>query len=122
MPRELHLSVIGLSDSNDAERAELADVLRSELLAAEPVEDVYRPSAPISDAAKGAGLEWAQLVVAFGGTLPALVVAIRSWLGRGPRGVTITVRIDEDEISLSEPTDAQQTRLLEAWLRRHEPG
>lgn len=118
MPAELHLSVNGYSDSDDEERAKLARSLRTELLATD-AEAVYHPPAPTPDRAKGSGLEWAQLVVAFGGTLPALIVAIRSWLGRRPAGVTISVKIDGDEITIAEPTDAEQAQLLEAWLSRH---
>ena len=119
MPRELHLSVIGFPNSGDDERAQLAGALRSELLAG-PVEDVNHPSAPLPEGAKGEALEWAQLVVAFGGTLPPLILAVRSWLRRGPDGVKVEVEIDGDVITLAEPTEAEQARLLEAWLRRHE--
>lgn len=119
MPRELHLSVIGVPDSGDAERARFARALRRELLAGQ-VEDVYHRPAPLPEGAKGQGLEWAQLVVAFGGTLPPLILAIQAWLGSHPGRGEIEVEIRGDKLRLNGSTDAERARVLEAWLRRHE--
>jgi len=116
MPTDLHLSVSGLPGSEYEERAKLTRALRKELLAVEA--DAQHPPAPDREGTKGGALEWAQLVVAFGGTLPALVTAIRAWQGRRP-GVEISLTIDDDEITIAEPTDAERARLLEAWLKRH---
>lgn len=71
------------------------------------------------EGAKGSGLEWAQLVVTLTGSLPTVVGTIRSWLGRHARA-SITLTIDGDSITISEPSDAERAALLEAWLGRHD--
>ena len=55
--------------------------------------------------------------MAYGGTLPALIAANRAWQGRR-RGVEISLTIDDDEITIAEPTDAERARLLEEWITR----
>ncbi|MGH2943288.1 MAG: effector-associated constant component EACC1 [Solirubrobacteraceae bacterium] len=117
MEQQLHLTVSGYPDSDDEERAELAGALRAELLA-EAMADVSHPPARGPEGAKGSALEWAQLIVALTGPLPAVVGMIRSWLGRHP-GATLTLKLDGDEITIAEPTDSERAALLEAWLSRH---
>ena len=117
MARQLQLTVRGYPDSDDEERAELASALRSELLEG-ALADVSHPPATAPTGAKGSALEWAQLIVALTGTLPALIGAIRSWLRRHP-GTALTVKLDGDEITIAEPSDSERAALLEAWLSRH---
>jgi hypothetical protein len=117
MARQLHLAVRGYPDSDDEERAELARALRSELLS-DAVGDVSQPRAPAPPGAMGSALEWAQLVVALAGTLPAVIGAIRAWQRRHP-GAAITLELDGDEITIEEPSDSERVALLEAWLSRH---
>jgi len=119
MAQQLHVAVRGYPDSDDEERAALAGALRSELLS-DPLGDVSHPPATAPEGAMGSALEWAQLVVALAGTLPAAIAAIRSWLHRHP-GATITVELDGDEIEITEPSDSERAALLEAWLSRHGP-
>jgi Effector Associated Constant Component 1 len=122
MAQQLHLAVGGYPDSDDEERAELASALRSELLsdAVGDVADVSHPPAMAPEGAMGSALEWAQLVVALAGTLPAAIGAIRAWLGLHP-GAKITLELDGDEIEIAEPSDSERAALLEAWLSRHGP-
>lgn len=117
MAQQLHLAVRGYPDSDDEERAELASALRSELLS-DALGDVSHPPATAPEGAMGSALEWAQLVVALAGTLPAAIGAIRAWLGRHP-GAKITLEVDGDEIEIAEPSDSERVALLEAWLSRH---
>jgi hypothetical protein len=119
MARRLHLAVRGYPDSDDEERAGLARELRSALLS-DGAGDVSHPPAATQEGAKGSALEWAQLVVALAGTLPAALAAIRSWLHRHP-GAAITLRLGDDEITIAEPSDSERAALLEAWLSRHGP-
>lgn len=117
MSQQLHLAVSGYSDSDDAERADLGIALRSAIVAADV--DVSHPHATAPEGAKGSNLEWAQLVVTLTAALPAVVGAIRSWLGRHA-GASITLTIGGDSITISEPSDAERAELLEAWLGRHD--
>ena len=119
MSHQLHLAILGHVDSTDEERAALTSGLREELLQNDEADHVFHPDAAVPQGAKGAAVEWAELVVTFGGTLPAIILAIQSWLRRQHPGASIMVEIDKDRISISEPTDAERAQLLEVWLRRH---
>lgn len=117
---EVRLRVAGFSDSDSEEQAELAWRLQDELSSLD-VEDVTRvPTAPPAGA-KGAALEWAQLVVTLAGTLPGLVAAVRRWAARHP-GAEVTVEVDGDRVTLSDASAEDRQRLLSAWLLRHGDG
>jgi hypothetical protein len=109
--------VAGYPDSDSDERAELAWRLQRELLRLE-VEHVSRPSGRPPAGAKGSALEWAQLVVTLGGSLPALIAAVRGWLGRHP-GASITLEIDGDRLTLSDPSQSERRELIDTWVQRH---
>ena len=114
---ELHLKVEGYEDSDDRERAELAARLGAELRRAD-VEHVRHPEGAAEDGQKGTALEWAELVVTLGGSLPSLIGVLRGWLGRHP-GSSISVTIDGDTVTLSDPTREERREVLDAWLERH---
>ena len=115
--RHIRVFVVGYSDSDHAERGELASRLRQELLTLD-VDDVRSPDADPVPGAKGTAFEWAELVVTAAGAVGPLVAAIRSWLSRHS-GARITVEIDGDRISLGDPTTDERRALLDAWLNRH---
>jgi hypothetical protein len=117
---QLRVQVQGLPDSDDEERAELAGRLRDELLE-QGVEEVAHPETHAPEGAKGAALEWAQLVVSLTGSLGPLVAALRGWSGRHP-DAAITLEIDGDEITLDKASPADRERLVEAFLARHPTG
>jgi hypothetical protein len=117
---EVQLHVAGYTDSDAEERADLAAGLREEL-ADGVADDVSHPSIRPPPGAKGGALEWAQLVVTMAGTLPPLIMAVQGWLGRH-RGAAVTVELDGDTLTLGEASDAEQRRLVEAFLRRHGGG
>ena len=117
---EVRLHVAGYPDSDAEERAELAAGLREELADA-PADEVSHPSIRPPPGAKGGALEWAQLLVTMAGTLPPLIMAVQGWLGRH-RGAAVTVEIDGDTLTLGEASDAEQRRLVEAFLARHGSG
>jgi len=107
----------GYADSDAEERAELTWQLQDDL-SRSGVGDVDRPEARAPTGAKGAALEWAQLVVTLAGSMPALVTAVRGWLGRHP-GASITLEIQGDQLKLESPTARQQQDLIDAWIARH---
>jgi hypothetical protein len=114
---QLRLEVAGYPDSDDEERADLTTRLREEMIE-HGVEDVAHPPAEAPAGSKGAGLEWAQLIVTFATTAPALIAALQGWLGRHPRAA-VKLEIDGDSLTLDEASPAEQRRLVESFLARH---
>jgi hypothetical protein len=114
---ELHVHVAGYPDSDDEERAELASRLREEIRE-HGIDEVSHPPVQPPPGSKGGALDWAQLVVSIGSTLPPLVMAIQGWLGRHPNAA-VTLEIGGDRLSLDEASPADRQRLLEAFLARH---
>ena len=114
------MHVAGYADSDAEERADLAAGLRKEL-ADGVADDVSHPSIRPPPGAKGAGLEWAQLLVTMAGTVPPLIMAVQGWLGRH-RGAAVTVEIGGDTLTLGEGAEAEQRQLVEAFLNRHGGG
>jgi hypothetical protein len=116
---DVRVHVDGYPDSDDEERADLTSRLRADLLAYDV--DVSHPATDAPPGAKGAGLEWAQLVVTLAGTVPAMVAAVQGWLGRHPRA-SVTLEIDGDRLTLEEASAADQQRLVDTFLARHGAG
>jgi Effector Associated Constant Component 1 len=114
---QLRVQVQGLPDSDDEERAELTGRLRDELLR-QGVVEVAHPDAQAPAGAKGAALEWAQLVVALAGSVGPLLAGLRGWIGRHPEAA-VTLEIDGDKITLDNASPADRQRLVEAFLARH---
>lgn len=111
---ELRLNVAGYPDSDDEERADLAWRLERELRE-HGVDEVAHPAIRPPPGAKGGALEWAQLVVSFAGTVPALVMALEGWRGRHP-GAAVTLEIEGDRLTLDHASPAEQRRLVEVFL------
>jgi hypothetical protein len=109
--------VEGYADSDPEEQAELAWRLEQELRGLD-AEDISRPDAESPAGAKGSAFEWAQLVVTLAGSLPAMVAMLRSWLGRHPQA-SITLEIDGDRLTLSDPSASERSELIPAWMMRH---
>ena len=116
---EVRLHVAGYPDSDDADRADLATRLRGDLLAHDV--DVAHPQAQAPPGAKGAAVEWAQLVVTLAGTVPGMIAALQGWLARHPRAA-VSLEIDGDTLTLDEASPAERRRLVETFLARHGAG
>jgi hypothetical protein len=117
---EVLVHVVGYPDSDDEERADLASRLRDEMVD-QGVDDVAHPDAPSPAGAKGAALEWAQLVVGLSGTIGPMITALRAFLGRHPRAA-VTLEIEGDTLTLAEASPGEQRQLVEAFLARHGAG
>jgi hypothetical protein len=102
------------------ELAELTQQLRGELLDLD-VEAVDLVSAGDSPAkAKGDPITWGMLGLTFvsGGGLVALINLLQTWLIRhGPSSVT--VKLGDDEITVTDRPTEQQQQVINTWLRRH---
>ena len=113
---EVRLHVAGYPDSDAEERADLAAGLREEIATASPTS-----LASVDPAAAGRQGRRARVGAAardMAGTLPPLLMAVQGWLGRH-RGAAVTVEIDGDTLTLGEASEAEQRRLVEAFLARH---
>jgi hypothetical protein len=117
---QLRVEVQGLLDSDDEERAQLTGRLRDELIE-QGVEEVAHPDAHAPEGAKGAALEWAQLVVGLAGSLGPLLSALRGWLGRNP-DAAVTLEIDGDKLTIDKASPGERQRLVETFLARHGAG
>jgi hypothetical protein len=116
---DVRVQIQGYADSDDEERAELAWRLEREIRRSDvAVEDVRRDAVRAPDGAKGAGLEWAELVLSLVGTLSSLMSAVLGWRERNP-GVAMTVEIDGDKLEIEDVTGEERSRLVEAFLSRH---
>jgi hypothetical protein len=118
--KDVRIHVAGFPDSDLEERAELAWELLAELRELDAY-DVRRPPASAPPGAKGDALEWAELVVSVAGTLPPLLGAVQSWLGRR-RGASVTLEVDGDRLTLADPSPDERRELIETWTRRHGDG
>ena len=115
---DMRLHVAGYRDSDAEERAELTWQLEQELRELD-VDAVRRPSAEAPEGAKGSGMEWASLVVSFAGALPALVAMVRTWQSRH-EGATISIEIDGDTLTLTNPSTSERAELIEDWIAEHD--
>ena len=111
------MHVEGYPDSDEEERADLAGRLREEIQI-HGIDEVSHPAVESPSGSKGAGLDLAQLVVTFAGTLPPLIMAIQGWLGRHPRAA-VTLEIDGDTLTLDEASPEDRQRLMEVFLAKH---
>jgi hypothetical protein len=113
---DVRLHIAGYPDSDAEERAELGLDLREELRSREFEAAPTETDTPAS--AKGTALEWAQLVVTLAGSLPALIVVLRSWSGRNA-GASITVEIAGDQLKISGGSSDEREQLIADWIDRH---
>lgn len=120
---ELRVELQADLDIDAEELAELTARLRDELLELDVSAVEPASGGEIPGDAKGVGLlALGGLVVRFAsdsGVLQSLVGGIRSWLGR-QRERTIKLTLDGDSIELTRATSAEQERLIDVWVSRHD--
>jgi hypothetical protein len=118
---EILLAVDPGPDGDEEERAELGLRLRTELEHSDLASVTPARQGELPPGAKsGNSVAWGTLIVTLASSraLTAFIGTINSWLGRQKRG-SVTVRIGDDELVLSNAAPAEQRRLVEAWLERH---
>jgi hypothetical protein len=111
------------TDPGDGER--LGRQLRNELRDLdvddiEPVQGVLPP-----DGAKSGVLasltEWL-VTLSGGGVIVPVISTIKAWLARGAGSHKVTVTIDGDTLELERASDDERAELVDAFIRRHQPG
>jgi hypothetical protein len=115
---ELFVAVGGTPEDDQEVIADLTHRLRAELLDldVDSVELVSDDDFPAG--AKGVPLGTALLGVRLAGVaLKKVITSIREWAGRNGRSVEAT--LGGDTIKITGATDAQQQKILDAWLARH---
>jgi hypothetical protein len=111
-----------LPDADAAELADLAGLLRAELLDAdiEAVELAREEGAPPGAKAVDA-LAVGQLVVALSQSLPVLrsvVATVRDWVSLR-RVRSVKIQLDGDVLEITQVSGEEQRRLIDAWIARH---
>jgi hypothetical protein len=125
-------SVLRLYISEEGADAEWLDTLSGYLRADLTELDVYDVAALPTNVAtppgarSGAVADVGGLLVSLGdaaGGLASLVSAVRAWLRRGEAPQrTVRLELDGDVLELSQPTPADQERVIELFLSRHQRG
>ena len=123
-PTTFDLSVAVGPDADPEEVAEATLQLRRELLELD-VESVEIPRTgeppPGSRAVDLAALGTLVVTVTQSQLLASVVAAARSWLA-GAQKRSIKLELGGDVLELSGVSSAEQRRLTDEWLRRHESG
>jgi len=121
-PTTFDIRVAAGSDADPEEVAEATLQLRRELLELD-VESVEIPPAgeppPGSRAVELAALGTLVVTVTQSQLLASVVAAVRSWLA-GAQKRSIKLELGGDVLELSGVSSAEQRRLTDEWLRRHE--
>lgn len=125
MGSELHLYIS--EEGADDERLDaLSRYLRADLteLDVDGVAALSAGAAPPGSRSGTAAAVGALLVSLGDATsgLASVVLAVKAWMGRGqalPR--TVRLELDGDVLELAQPSPADQERLVELFLSRHQP-
>ena len=117
---ELRIELDPGADADAEERDDAARALRRDLLDLD-IDAVERPAEPAPPGTRaGDAVTLATLIVTMGPTALAAVGGIvQGWMARrGDRRVTL--ELEGDRIELSGASDADQRRLVDAFVARHE--
>jgi hypothetical protein len=122
------LSLFLSEEGADSERVDtISRYLRAELLELD-IADVtaQRSGEALPGSRSGAVAVIGGLLVNLGGAaqgLALVVTAVREWLKRGEtRQRTVRLELDGDVLELSQPSPADQERLIELFISRHQAG
>jgi hypothetical protein len=124
----MQVAVFVSEEGSDAERVDLlTGFLRGELLTVDAVEvstmraDQLPPGARGIDAAAVGGL-----IVGLGrwdAAIRSVIRVIRRWLDRSPHeGRSVRIEIEGDVLVLSDASRAEESRLVNLFIRRHSDG
>lgn len=79
--------------------------------------------APEPNGAKGAAVDWSQLVLtlsAAGGVVTSLITLARQWLSQHAAAQRLKITIGKSALELERTTSEERERLISAWIRLHE--
>lgn len=126
MEPELRLRI--MEDGADAERlTTLTAYLRHELAQLDVPEVAYERDGTVPPGARAAELEAvAGLLVTLSGSVESLrsvIRTVRGWVTRGDRAArTVRVELGGDALQISNASAAEQDRLIELFISRHDPS
>jgi hypothetical protein len=113
------------SAASAEERDQLERRLRAELREVHLHAERQTADARPSVGEKGDGNTATAVVLALvapGGVLPSLVALVQDWLGRQSAGHRVSITIGGDTAVFDDATPEQQQRLIDAFVRRHDPS
>jgi hypothetical protein len=121
-PRNLLIELLLDPDADSAEAETYGRQLRAELaqLDVEAVSPMVL--ADVAQGAKGAGVDWASLLVtlsAAGGVVTSVIAVVQDWLARHSAAQSIKMTIDGDTIELGRASVQERGELISTWVRRH---
>lgn len=108
-------------DSTPEEREETARRLRQDLMETDVLSVEHAPGVTAPAGAKGlpASLDTLLVTLAGSGSILATVIGtIANWLTERKKS-GVTIKLDNDEITITNPTAEDQRKLIEAWVTRH---
>lgn len=117
----LHIGLTFPDDSIAEEREEMALRLREELLETDVIAVKSSEDRTAPQGAKGlpAGLDTLLVTLAGSGSILGTVLTTTiNWLAKR-KECSVTVKLDGDEITLTNPSAEDQHRLIAAFLKRH---
>jgi hypothetical protein len=115
---EVRVQVLGAQDSDAHELAELMRRLKDDLRHLD-ADDVRHLPAEAPPGAKGAALDWAQVIVTLSGSLPPLIALVRGFSRRN-RDCAVLLEADGDTLRLEGGSEDERRQLAEAWLARRQ--
>jgi hypothetical protein len=122
MTNEIRVQLVASPTADDEQVDELTSRLRRELLELD-VEAVRRPRTDVAPEGTRAAeaVETGALIVALVTSptlITALVETVRAWISRST-AKSVRLEMDGDAIELANASDADQQRLIDAWIDRH---
>ena len=119
---QLQLTLDAGPEADDEELEELTRQLRKELLESEVERIDFAREGEISEKAKaGDPISWGTVLLtlaASGGALTALISLLQAWLTRHGQS-SVTVKIGDDELTVTGKPTEQQQQVINTWLSRH---
>ncbi len=83
------------------------------------------PDGEVPAGAKGDAVSLAQWLVtlsATGGVFATVVATVKDWLERRSGAHKISITVDGDSLELERATAAERAKLIDTFVRRHQPG
>ena len=118
---QVRLTLEGGAECDTEYLADLTHQLRQELLELEvEAVDLVRDGEIPAGAKAGDPITWGSLLLAFasGGGLAALIGLLQTWLIRNDQS-SVTMKIGDDELTVTGRPTAQQQQVIDNWLNRH---
>ena len=120
-PLVVALTLTFPDDSTPEEKEETAQRLRQELLQTDVLSVEHAPATSVPRGAKGVAAVLDTLLITLAGSgsiLGGVIGTIANWLTERKK-CSVTLKLDGDEITVTNPSVDDQRKLIESWVARH---